>query len=233
MSEIFNIYCDESCHLENDQQTVMVLGAVWCPLDKKVEIFNRIKEIKQKYGLSSVFEIKWTKVSPAKAQFYLDIIDYFFDDDDLHFRTLIVPDKNKLDHILYHQTHDDFYYKMFFDMLKIILKPEAKYRIYLDYKDTQGGKKIKRLHDVLCNNMYDFSRGIIERVQTVCSKEVQLVQLADLLTGAVSYVNRSLTTNSGKVELIERIQKRSGYSLKKTTLLLEQKFNIFRWHVRG
>ncbi len=34
MSDIFNVYCDESCHLENDQQNVMVLGAVWCQLEK-------------------------------------------------------------------------------------------------------------------------------------------------------------------------------------------------------
>lgn len=31
MSEFFNIYCDESCHLENDGQKSMVLGAVSCP----------------------------------------------------------------------------------------------------------------------------------------------------------------------------------------------------------
>ena len=34
MSDTFNVYCDESCHLENDHQKAMVLGAVWCPLDK-------------------------------------------------------------------------------------------------------------------------------------------------------------------------------------------------------
>lgn len=38
MSETFNLYCDESCHLENDHQKVMVLGAVWCPLEKAGEI---------------------------------------------------------------------------------------------------------------------------------------------------------------------------------------------------
>jgi hypothetical protein len=37
MSDTFNIYCDESCHLENDHQKVMVLGAVWCPFDKTRE----------------------------------------------------------------------------------------------------------------------------------------------------------------------------------------------------
>ncbi|MFW6098903.1 MAG: DUF3800 domain-containing protein, partial [Thermodesulfobacteriota bacterium] len=96
MSTIYNIYCDESCHLENDRQTVLVLGGVWCPLNKTREIAVRLREIKKKHGMPSPFEMKWTKVSPAKKELYLDLIDYFFDDDDLHFRALIVPDKGKL-----------------------------------------------------------------------------------------------------------------------------------------
>ena len=90
----YNIYCDESCHLENDHQKVMVLGASWCPANKVREISRRIREIKHEYGFNPNFEIKWTKVSPSKEDFYQDIIDYFFDDDDLHFRALIVPDKS-------------------------------------------------------------------------------------------------------------------------------------------
>jgi hypothetical protein len=43
-----------------------VLDAVWCPLDKTREIAVRLREIKQKHGLSARFKIKWTKVSPAK-----------------------------------------------------------------------------------------------------------------------------------------------------------------------
>ena len=46
MSEIFNIYCDESCHLEHDRQKVMVLGAVWCPLEKTREIAIRLEATK-------------------------------------------------------------------------------------------------------------------------------------------------------------------------------------------
>ena len=34
MSEAVNVYCDESCHLEHDRQSVMVLGAVWCLEEK-------------------------------------------------------------------------------------------------------------------------------------------------------------------------------------------------------
>jgi hypothetical protein len=236
MTQIFNVYCDESCHLENDRQKAMVLGAVWCPLEKTREIAVRIREIKAKHGLSPQFEMKWVKVSPAKVQFYLDIMDYFFDDDDLHFRAFIVPDKSKVRHEDFQQTHDEWYYKMYFDMLKVILHPDARYRIYLDYKDTQGATKVEKLHEVLCNNMYDFSRRIIEKVQLVRSHEVEILQLADLLIGTVSYINRGLSTSAAKQRLVDRMRERSGYKLTQTTLLWEDKVNLFRWHaseVRG
>ena len=233
MSEIFNIYCDESCHLEHDGQSAMVLGALWCPLDKTREIAVRIREIKRKHAVAPAFEVKWTKVSPGKKQLYLDLLDYFFDDDDLHFRGLVVPDKTKLNHAAFPgQDHDAWYYKMYFDMLKVILSPKGRYRIYLDIKDTRGAEKVKKLHDVLCNNLYDFSREIVEWVQLVHSHEIEQLQLADLLIGAVSYMNRGLHSNAGKQALVDRMRQRSGYSLTKTTLLREDKVNLFRWQAQ-
>lgn len=234
MSETFNIYCDESCHLENDRQKAMVLGAIWCPLDKTREIAVRLREIKQKHGHPPHFEAKWTKVSPAGKAFYLDLIDYFFDDDDLHFRALIVPDKTLLRHDAFPgQDHDVWYYKMYFDLLKVIFRPDARYRVYLDIKDTRGGQKVEKLHRVLCNDRYDFSRRVIERVQLVRSHEIEQLQLADLLIGAVAYLNRDLQGNAGKLALIERMRRRSGYDLTRSTLLREEKTNIFRWHAAG
>ena len=230
MPQTFNVYCDESCHLENDRQKAMVLGAVWCPLEKASEIAARIREIKIRHGLAAAFELKWVKVSPGQLDFYLDVMDFFFDDDDLHFRALVVPDKSLLRHKDHDQTHDDWYYKMYFDLLKVILHPDARYRIYLDYKDTRGGAKVARLHEVLCNNMYDFSREIIERVQPVRSHEVEILQLADLLVGAVSYANRELATSPAKVRLVVLMRQRSRYALTRTTLLREDKVNLFRWH---
>jgi hypothetical protein len=231
MSQTFNVYCDESCHLEHDRQQVMVLGAVWCPLEKTREIAVHIREIKRQHGLGSELEIKWVKVSPAQVQFYLDVMDYFFDDDDLHFRALIVPDKSLLRHEEYNQSHDDWYYKIYFDMLKVILSPTDHYRIYVDIKDSRGGAKVDKLRDVLCNNMYDFSRQIIERVQIVRSHQVEIMQLADLLIGTIAYANRGLATSTAKTKLVERMKQRSGYQLTQTTLLRENKVNLFRWHV--
>jgi len=232
VSEVINVYCDESCHLEHDHQAVMVLGALWCPRDRSRVVAERMREIKERHGLAKNYEVKWTKISIAKKQFFIDLVDYFFDNDDLHFRALIVPDKGRLRHAEFAQTHDDWYYKMYFDMLKVILSPTDRYRIYLDIKDTRGGEKVRKLHDVLCNNLYDFSREIVERVQLVHSHELEQLQLADLLVGTVSYVNRGLKTNSGKLALVERMKKRSGYDLDKTTLLKENKVNLLLWRAR-
>ena len=98
MSNTFNVYCDESCHLERDGHRAMVLGAIWCPAEKTREINQRIREIKKKHGFGREFESKWTKVSASKQAFYLELLDYFFDDDDLHLRSLIVPDKSVINH---------------------------------------------------------------------------------------------------------------------------------------
>ena len=229
MNPIYNVYCDESCHLERDRQPVMVLGAVWCPLEKTREISGHIREIKAQHGLPPGFEFKWGKVSPAKQDFYLALLDYFFDNVDLHFRVLVVQDKSKLQHELYGQTHDTWYYKMYFDMLKAILDPQSRYRIYVDVKDTRSAAKIAKLHEVLCSSIYDFEYQIIERVQMVRSHEVEILQLTDLLIGAVSYVNRGLVSNAAKVALVEHMRQRSGYELTRTTLLRESKINIFVW----
>ncbi len=232
MPKTYNVYCDESCHLENDNQKVMVLGSIWCPLDQASTIILDIRQLKKDFGLSPFFEIKWTKVSPAKISFYQAIIDYFFDNENLHFRVLVVPDKTILNHTEFQQTHDEWYYKMYFDMLKVILSPYDLYRIYLDIKDTRGGIKVHKLQDVLCNNMYDFSKEIIERVQIIRSLEVEIMQMADLMIGAVSAINRGQPQSIAKQALINLIRRRSGYSLTRTTLLREMKTNIFIWHPR-
>ncbi len=229
MSTVYHVYCDESCHLEHDRQSAMVLGAVWCPKEKTREANVRLREIKQKHGLSAKFEIKWTKVSPAKFAFYQDVMDYFFDDDHLHFRA-VVAKKAGLSHEEYEQSHDDWYYKMYFTMLKNILSPEDQYRVFLDMKDTRGKEKVRRLHQVLCNSRYDFSQSIITDMQEVRSDEINLLQLADLLIGTISYFSRGKQGgNRGKDFLVERMRNRSGLKLTQNTLMRAQKVNLLVW----
>ena len=233
---LYNVYCDETCHLEHDGINDMVIGAVWCPQDKLRGINQRIRTIKLRNGISPSAELKWTKISPAKVQVYKDIIDYFFNDDDIHFRAIIIPDKSKLNHQAFHQTHDEWYYKMYFDMLKVILSPTEQYEIYIDIKDTHSYQKVQKLKEVCSKSMYDFSQNIIRRLQPIRSDEIQIMQLVDILIGAIGYENRifedGFVKSQAKLEVIDLIKRRSNYSLTRSTLLREDKCNLFVWDAR-
>lgn len=228
MSTNVNIYCDESNHLENDHRRYMVLGGIYCPLSDLTEVNTRLREIKKKHNLAENIEIKWTKVSPSRLNFFLDVVDYFFDESDIRFRAVVI-DKEQLSHDEHTQTHDDFYYKMYFLLLSRILEPTNRYNIYLDIKDTLSATKVDKLHDVLSKNMLDFERSIIQRIQNVRSHEINALQLADLLIGAIQFANREDVQSEAKREIVERIRERSGYSLLKSTLPTEKKLNIFHW----
>lgn len=225
----YSIYCDESCHLEHDGQRAMVLGAVWCSDGHRAEAYRQLRDLKVRHGLSPRCELKWNAVSPAKLPYYLEVVDYFFDNADLHFRALVVPDKSVLKHQEYSQTHDGFYYKMYFNLLKTIFDPANGYKIFMDIKDTQGKSKIKKLHEVLCSANYDMDRSLVRHVQEVRSHEVELLQLADFFTGAISYVHRGLETSEAKLKIVAHIRQRSGYSLLRNTLYREDKMNVFVW----
>ena len=232
MGKTFNIYCDESCHLEKDHIPVMVLGAVWCPLSRCREISERLRALKAEHGLGKNFELKWVKVSPAKLPFYGAVIDEFFSSECLQFRGVVIPDKSKLNHRAFNQTHDEFYYKMWFVLLKKIFDPGCGYRIYIDIKDTHGATKVSKLSRILRNAKYDFDGEIIERVQQVRSHEVEILQLTDLLIGALGYFHRNLNSSDAKLALIHKIQKYSGLDLKRTTLPGAKKMNLLLWNAQ-
>ena len=229
-----NVYCDESCHLERDRIPVMVWGAVSCEKRYVPALSERIRAIKAEYGFKSDFEAKWTKVSPAKTDFYLALTDFFLADDRLRFRGLVVLDKSQLDHKRFDQSHNGWYYKMYFTMLRPVFIAPQRYRIYLDVKDTRGGPKTRELHDVLANSLYDFSRERIEQVQQIRSHESELLPLADLLIGALAYANRGLAGNCAKTAIVARLRQRLGTQALTCTSasFASTKFDVLVWRPR-
>lgn len=228
----FHIYCDESCHIEHDGHDVMVLGAVRCPAERRREISVELRDLKIRYGLKPSLELKWTKISPAQVAYYKAVVDYFVDNVDLAFRAVVVPDKSKLRHDEFGQTHDDFYFKTYFQVIRHWLDQAHSFRIFLDIKDTRSWERTQKLHEVLAKSRYDFDRNIVQSIELVRSEQVELVQLADLLVGCVSYANRGLTTSAAKLAVVDHLRHRTGLQLTKTTLIREPKVNIFVWQAR-
>jgi hypothetical protein len=226
MKEHYNIYCDESCHLENDHQPIMLLGAVWGPTSIVQDISKKIRKIKKKYH--AMGELKWTKVSNSKIQFYIDLINFFFSTQNLNFRCIIIQNKHKLNHSYFNQgSHDSFYYKMYFYLLRNITDIDGIFRIFIDIKDTRSQLKIEKLKEVLCNNKYDFDHSTIELIQHIRSHESEIMQLCDFLMGAIAYKNREFTTSKAKLAIVNEIQQKTGLDLTNSTPPWENKFNLF------
>ena len=127
----YNVYCDESCHLVSNHSKYMLIGAIYCSKYKVKKVNEYIEHLKENYNLSDKIELKWNKIDKKTEKLYLDIINYFFNNDDLKFRVIVV-DKTQLDHEKYNQTENDFYHKAYYDMLKYIITPGNSYNIYPD-----------------------------------------------------------------------------------------------------
>lgn len=76
----------------------MVLGAISCNKLYRKRIFKDIENIKIKHGIGRKSEIKWSRISMSKIDFYKEIIDYFFENENLSFRGLVVRNKDLLNH---------------------------------------------------------------------------------------------------------------------------------------
>lgn len=226
MNEEYNIYCDESCHLEKDYFPAMLMGSIWCPRSQVRTLSNSIMEIKKKHKMQG--ELKWSKISKSKEGFYLELIKWFFNTSDINFRCLIIVNKLDLDHEKFNSgSHDDFYYKMYFSLLNKILSPDKTYNIYLDIKDTRSNMKLKKLKEILCHDHYDFTYQMINNLQNIRSHESHLLQMADFLIGALSYKWRELSTNETKLKIINLLESDYKKNLKASTSLFEKKFNLF------
>lgn len=227
----YNVYCDESCHLVSNDSKYMLIGAVYCPKYKVKKVNEYIEHLKENYNLSDKIELKWNKIDKKTEKLYLDIINYFFNNDDLKFRVIVV-DKTKLNHKKYNQTENDFYHKAYYGMLKYIILPGNCYNIYPDIKDTNSYYYHQVMLDYLRIKMSDTNKKTIKKVQPIRSYEAPILQINDILIGALSYYYRKLSGNSVKLNIINEIKKLYQNDFDTSSYYSNTKFNIFIWRSR-
>lgn len=224
----YNIYCDESCHLTSNDSRYMLIGAVYCPKNKVKKINEYIKYLKENYELSNNIELKWNKFHWKTEKLYLDVVNYFFNQDYLKFRVIVI-DKTVLNHEKYNQTENDFYHKAYYEMLKYIITPENSYNIYPDIKDTNSYYYHQVMMGFLRLKIGDNNSKTIKKVQPIRSYESPILQINDILIGALSYYYRNLQTNKSKLNVINEIENLYGGPLNQTSTYSNTKFNIFIW----
>lgn len=226
----YKIFCDESNHLYNDKSDLMVIGGICCP-NEEVEYINRyIKHLKHKHDANC--ELKWTKLNSHKKEFYRELLEFFFSRVDLRFNAQVVVNKSNLNHDKYNDGEaDNFYYKMYYYALLPFLKPLEKFNLFMDYKDTKGGQRVKKLKEVVRNTFY----GSIDLNFTIIhSHESQIMQLSDIFIGAIGYKNREDIDKNSEIKnyIIDLIESLNGSALNVSSPEWEEKFRIYRFRPR-
>lgn len=228
---IYDVYCDESRQdlLVNResisrQNKYCCIGGIMVPREERQLIKNKIYKLKNDYKVFG--EIKWGNVSSNKLSFYLELINIFFEADKLSFRTVII-DAEKVDNQLFNDSdHELGYYKFYYQLLQHWLEYGDIYRVYTDYKTNKERTRLEDLK-VFINRTGSMKR--IELVQAINSKESVLLQLQNILMGAVGYkFNLGEEGKSvAKNEVVKRIEEKLGNPIRPTSKV-DQKFNVFK-----
>lgn len=230
MSRKYKIFCDESNHLYSDKSNLMIIGGILCPNDEVQEVNKYIKYLKHKHN--AISELKWTKLNSNKKDFYKELLEYFFSRVNLSFNAQIVMNKSNLNHDIYnHGESDEFYYKMYYYTLLPFLKENNDYNIFIDYKDTRGGQRAKQLKSIIKNKFYSY---INVDFTIIHSHESQIMQLTDLLIGAIGYKNRTDIEKNSEIKnyVVDLLEKMSDFSLNTSTPEWEKKFRFYKFYPR-
>lgn len=222
MSKTFNLYCDESTHLIHDGHPYMLLSYISIAYPQIRLAKEEIKAIKRKFNYTE--ELKWTNVHSATYKVYAELVDWFFMND-LEFRAVVV-DKSQIDEKRADYSFNDFYFRMYFQLLHTKVDFQNRYNVFLDIKDTCSGEKLEKMKKIMSYN------SSIGTLQFIPSRESVFIQLADVLMGAINY---NLRIQKGdvkgnviaKLKLIEKIKRHSNISLNTTTPLSRNKYNLF------
>jgi hypothetical protein len=182
-----DVYIDES---SQSKHHFLVIGGIVLETSDVPTFVSEMRRVRLPELPSG--EMKWAKISVAKLAAYKRVVDLFFDFNRTgspHFHSLVV-DTTLQDHKLYNQGSRELGFNK--EIYQIAMKFGRLYKrhnfhVYLDYRSTSH--KSEELRLIL--NRGTIKRGDIRdwpyrRVQFRNSKGTDLIQLSDVLVGAIA-----------------------------------------------
>jgi hypothetical protein len=228
----FEIYCDEAnpdvLTSANPRARYLMIGSLWLPVELRDEIKSRVGALRQQHHAWG--EIKWSKVSPNRRDFYVELIDLFVSyGENLRFRCIAV-DRTQLNLALHDNDGELGFYKFYYQLLHHWILDFNEYRIFCDVKSNRDPKRLSVLGR--CLSRANLTSSIVS-TQSLPSHEVILIQLCDLLLGAASSrINDTLREGTAKSAVVQRLEVALGRALAPTHKT-EEKFNIFKIRLQG
>lgn len=196
----------------------MVLGGLIGQEKSINAIHKATAEFRQRTGMHS--EMKWTRVSRAKLQDYKDFVDIFFQAMSkkwVNFHCVII-DTSEIDHKKYNDSDNEIgFYKFFYQLLlhRFGKTYGLNYDmdVFLDYRDTDYC--IEDMTRMLNGGLRKFAINTspFKRVTSIDSKKADIIQLNDLIIGAIGYhkngMHARIDAAAHKLEFMEYIARQA------------------------
>jgi hypothetical protein len=224
------VYCDESGpeHFSRRPQepgTFVLIGSLWIPAEKRSDYKHRIGELRNRHALHG--EFKWNRVSPSRLDFYMDAVRLFFGEKDMRFRCIVLP-ADQLDATTFHEADNELmFYKFYYQVLHHWILDFNKYRVFTDVRTNRTQNRLKTLESCLDSSNLTSSIS----VQALPSEQVDLLQLVDVLLGAVAYHYHG-GESPAKSAVVEEVKRGIGREIHPTPRD-ELKFNVFQFRPGG
>ena len=233
---VFDIYCDESRQdllasqkSITDTNAYCCIGGLMVPQAEREIIKKQIKALKEKHNVFG--EIKWGTVAPSRLPFFSELIDLFFLNDNLQFRTVII-DSKKINNSVYNNDDQELgYYKFYYQLLYHWLSWDNSYCVFTDQKTNKDKRRLQELKRIV-NAQFSVSSPI-NNIQAIDSKESVILQLENVIMGAVGYKYnfRRNGNSTAKEQIVSKVESWLGHEIRPTSSAV-QKLNIFEISLR-
>ena len=236
---VFHVYCDES-HTDGPGDGYRVQGGIWVPDHGMRAVRDAFRELRRRHP--KITEMKWTYVTTKKPlTIYVELVNLFFASpvaDLLSFKCFVVQRAEDASRTLDKYGRDVGFYKSYYTFLNHRLVPGATHHVRLDKRSSPRQSPEAELASCLNSTGWNWSDGTprVESCAGICSKDDDLIQLADVLSGAVGWAWNGAgaqTTCGAKPILHRQITDALGWTtLARETSGSARKFNIWRYRPR-
>lgn len=231
-----------ACDFGNKQAKNLVIGSVWAPLTAEgLFAFEReVLDLRIVRKCWSNLQWKKSQSSDAICNTYLDFIELFIKSH-LNFSCIVVSQERFYElgkHIIAKDLIEavpTFTYLLISRRMKNYCRPSSKLTVLLD-REAQHREAIPDirqktdtytlLHNKLTPNLQ------IHHIQQCDSHISSVLQLCDILTGAVSYAINQVSANDCCQRMASKLEQDLGIRLGQATPVTYDKLNIWQWSPR-
>lgn len=238
MNSSYYIFCDES---RQTKDCFMILGGIILPFEKIQQFDDTMKLYRKETSMFA--ELKWSKVSNQKLDEYKRFVDFFFalnNNNAIHFKAMII-DTHQLNHKKFNAGDKELgFYKFYYQLLlhsfgKKYYTPGTRFVVKLDQRTTKYRlSDLQKILNLGINKKYHITTSPFVAVESVNSKQSEVMQVNDILLGAIGYLKNDLHLLAGskftKIELAKYIASKTGLrSITSNTNFHQNRFSIWNF----